>query len=428
LSVTATANNQLSGTNLGYDAAGNMTANGLDSGFQYDAAGQLVTANTINGYSYDAEGRRIGKNSKTYWYGLESEPLSEADTKGNFTDEYVFFGGRRVAHITVSSGEVDYYIEDLLGTSRALVVAGATSPCYDADFYPFGGERSYTNTCAQNYKFEGKERDPETGFDDFGGRYYASNIGRWMAADWSAVPAPVPYANLSNPQSLNLYAMVRDNPETFSDLDGHIDSGVDLNGQDISAGYAGNSNWADSLEHTTLLSPGFSSVDNTAGEYYQREEEEEETKRRELEPNTDQQDEPKKVDQAQTQTPATTNTAHPDFSHISFLKIASDFSASAGDVLSLGTTYLARKYIFDSDKVVNKGGGAYLIGTLTGTAIGAALGKEIASRPNTTQIKIAVHEAHHTFEGLGKLAHIQINVWKAGVSGSGWALRIPLPW
>ncbi len=35
------------------------------------------------------------------------------------------------------------------------------------------------------------------------------------------VPTPVPYANLANPQTLNLYAMVRDNPETFADLDGH---------------------------------------------------------------------------------------------------------------------------------------------------------------------------------------------------------------
>ncbi len=35
------------------------------------------------------------------------------------------------------------------------------------------------------------------------------------------MPAPVPYANLTNPQTLNLYAMVSDNPETFDDLDGH---------------------------------------------------------------------------------------------------------------------------------------------------------------------------------------------------------------
>src|SRR6185437_14955513 len=31
----------------------------------------------------------------------------------------------------------------------------------------------------------------------------------------------VPYANLSNPQTLNLYAMVTDDPESFADLDGH---------------------------------------------------------------------------------------------------------------------------------------------------------------------------------------------------------------
>ena len=31
----------------------------------------------------------------------------------------------------------------------------------------------------------------------------------------------MPYANLTNPQTLNLYAMVSDNPETFADLDGH---------------------------------------------------------------------------------------------------------------------------------------------------------------------------------------------------------------
>jgi len=37
----------------------------------------------------------------------------------------------------------------------------------------------------------------------------------------SAVPAPVPYANLTNPQTLNLYSMVGDDPESFADLDGH---------------------------------------------------------------------------------------------------------------------------------------------------------------------------------------------------------------
>jgi hypothetical protein len=35
------------------------------------------------------------------------------------------------------------------------------------------------------------------------------------------VPAPIPYANLTNPQTLNLYSMVADDPESFADLDGH---------------------------------------------------------------------------------------------------------------------------------------------------------------------------------------------------------------
>ena len=84
-------------------------------------------------------------------------------------------------------------------------------------------ERTYTNTCTQNaYKFEGKERDAETQNDDFGARYYTWRFGRWLSSDWSAVPVAVPYANLTNPQTLNLYAMVADDPESFSDLDGHV--------------------------------------------------------------------------------------------------------------------------------------------------------------------------------------------------------------
>lgn len=95
--------------------------------------------------------------------------------------------------------------------------------CYDADFDPFGGERAYINNCPSTnvYTFEGKERDTETGNDDFGARYYSNRFGRWLSADWSAVPAPVPYANFTNPQTLNLYSMVSDDPESFADLDGH---------------------------------------------------------------------------------------------------------------------------------------------------------------------------------------------------------------
>ncbi|MDT8071085.1 MAG: RHS repeat-associated core domain-containing protein [Terriglobia bacterium] len=67
----------------------------------------------------------------------------------------------------------------------------------------------------------GKERDSETGLDYFGARYYGSNMGRWMSPDWSDAPEPVPYADLTDPQTLNLYHYVRNNPLSGADQTGH---------------------------------------------------------------------------------------------------------------------------------------------------------------------------------------------------------------
>ncbi len=67
----------------------------------------------------------------------------------------------------------------------------------------------------------GKERDTETGLDYFGARYYGSNMGRWLSPDWAASAEPVPYADLSDPQTLNLYGYVRNNPLAKADPDGH---------------------------------------------------------------------------------------------------------------------------------------------------------------------------------------------------------------
>ena len=71
-------------------------------------------------------------------------------------------------------------------------------------------------------KFTGKERDTESGNDYFLARYYSSNMGgRFLTPDWSKNPQGVPYANYANPQTLNLYAYVGDNPLSLADADGH---------------------------------------------------------------------------------------------------------------------------------------------------------------------------------------------------------------
>ncbi|HSY36525.1 MAG TPA: RHS repeat-associated core domain-containing protein [Acidobacteriaceae bacterium] len=77
------------------------------------------------------------------------------------------------------------------------------------------------SSVAEHYHSSAKERDAESGLDYFGARYYASSMGRWMSPDWSAKEEPVPYANLDNPQTLNLYGYVGNNPVSKADADGH---------------------------------------------------------------------------------------------------------------------------------------------------------------------------------------------------------------
>jgi len=69
--------------------------------------------------------------------------------------------------------------------------------------------------------YTGKERDQESGLDYFGARYYASNMGRWMSPDWSVNPVSIPFARLDNPQTLNLYGYVGNNPLRRFDSNGH---------------------------------------------------------------------------------------------------------------------------------------------------------------------------------------------------------------
>jgi RHS repeat-associated protein len=88
------------------------------------------------------------------------------------------------------------------------------------------------------YKFTGKERDTETGNDYFGARFYASNLGRFLSADEFTGgpvdalspndPLPLgslPYANIANPQSLNKYTYVYNNPLRYVDPWGHAAEG-----------------------------------------------------------------------------------------------------------------------------------------------------------------------------------------------------------
>jgi hypothetical protein len=46
-------------------------------------------------------------------------------------------------------------------------------------------------------------------------------LGRFITPDWAANPSAVPFAEFTDPQSLNLYSYVRNIPTTKHDVDGH---------------------------------------------------------------------------------------------------------------------------------------------------------------------------------------------------------------
>jgi len=119
---------------------------------------------------------------------------------------------------------------DWLGTERARSSASGVI-CQTETSLPFGNDAVVTGGCAVASPdfLTGKPRDAETGLDDFGARYLSSQWGRWMSADWTAGASAVPYATLTNPQSLNLYAYVGNDPVDGMDADGHAryDHGAD---------------------------------------------------------------------------------------------------------------------------------------------------------------------------------------------------------
>ncbi|MGA2436476.1 MAG: RHS repeat-associated core domain-containing protein, partial [Bryobacteraceae bacterium] len=129
-----------------------------------------------------------------------------------------------------------YFTEDHLGSTRLLTDQNG-NVAKRFDYLPFGeeifagvGGRTATEGYLSapdplNPKFTGKIHDNETGLDFMEARYFSSAQGRFTIPDWSAKEEPVPYAKLENPQSLNLYSYVLNNPISAFDPDGHCDSG-----------------------------------------------------------------------------------------------------------------------------------------------------------------------------------------------------------
>ncbi len=244
-----------------YDPSGDVTNNGANQ-YLYDGEGRICAVantpvagiSTYTGYLYDgvpvdrssstgrdADGTRVAKGRITAWscdpavngfqttsdyiLGPSGEQVTEMAMDANNSMAWrhtnVWAGGKLLA--TYDNDGLHFYLNDPLGTRRAQTdYAGVLEQTCSS--LPFGDGLSCSGGNLQaptEHHFTGKERDTESGNDYFEARYYSSSMGRFMSPDWSAKAEPVPYAKLDNPQSLNLYAYVMNNPMTRFDADGH---------------------------------------------------------------------------------------------------------------------------------------------------------------------------------------------------------------
>jgi RHS repeat-associated protein len=182
---------------------------------------------TTNGFQF----------SENYVLGPGGEELTMFSVAGGATTwqrTNVYAAGRLLATYDITG--LHFHLEDPVGTRRMQLsgnLASMGQPETDIQSLPFGDQlNSYpdqyapaTADDATPLHFTGKERDTELGNDYFGARYYASSMGRFMSPDWAAKASPVPYATFGDPQSLNLYAYMRNNPLGGADPDGHCDVG-----------------------------------------------------------------------------------------------------------------------------------------------------------------------------------------------------------
>lgn len=215
-----TSFNRVTGiTGVTYDSAGlGRVVVAGSSNLTYDAEGRVVSdydslAGSTTNYTFDGLGQRITKG-----------------TVGNVTTTYLYdaFGNLAAEYTpgTIPSPPCDtcYISDDALGNTRMVTdQTGAVAASHD--YYPFGTEvagqtagrtNAWGTTDDISQKFTGQERDSETDLDHFPARHFASAMGRFMTPD----PAGNLVAEVTNPQSWNMYGYALNSPLVYIDPTG----------------------------------------------------------------------------------------------------------------------------------------------------------------------------------------------------------------
>jgi RHS repeat-associated protein len=196
------------GTSHYYDATGNLTSD-LTNTYAWDADGDTVGIN-VNGSSpisitYDAFDRAVEQNNSGTYKQVLYSPIGKLALMTKQSTANVFLplpGGEQV---TYSAQTIRFRHYDWLGSAR--FESNMSEQEYgDVAYAPFGETYSIKNTPYTS--FTGQNQDTIAGLYDFLYREDSPVQGRWLRPD----PAGVIAIDPSNPQTLNKYAYVSNQP------------------------------------------------------------------------------------------------------------------------------------------------------------------------------------------------------------------------
>jgi len=209
---------QAGNTTYEYDCVGNLIAKNSPEKkikYSYDPTGNLITysdgKNHVQ-FVYDGKGWRVSKtvNSKTTFFINDpqspvSRVLIEKDNDGHLKRKYIY-GHSRI--MQKREGETHYFLYDQPGKSVSYLINHKGCNRLPIHYDSFGNQLSKTSETS--YLYNGEEFDEETGLIFLRNRYYDPEMGRFISPD-SVL------GDLRDPQSLNPYVFVRNNPLSLID-------------------------------------------------------------------------------------------------------------------------------------------------------------------------------------------------------------------
>lgn len=225
--------NRITSPGFSYDPAGNQLQNNTGQSFVYDAAGRLVKVKsgttTIATYTYADSNQRLitqtgseTSTQKTYYIWEGNSVIAEyieqpTAAMPKWSRNYLHFGGRLLAtEAPNGAGElVQYHHPDRLGTK--LVTNNLDTTSFSIENLPFGTALS-PESSATTRRFTSYDRSATTGLDYAVNRYYDARQGRFTQPD----PLGMAAASLADPQTLNMYSYVGNDPINRVDPDGQF--------------------------------------------------------------------------------------------------------------------------------------------------------------------------------------------------------------